>query len=137
MRVPLQLSVQFVAEPVTFQFGLGLCFYPEFGVSVRSSEKGPGRTLVRSSGSEFGERIWPNPGLAGSEFGERNGTNPGSAGSGFGVLRKDRAEPWFSVRVQSSEKGSGLTRVRQVRRKEKGMGRTLIWQVRRKSLAEP
>ena len=60
------------------QFGPGLCFYPEFGVTVRSSEKGPGRTLVPSSGSEFGERIWPNPGSAGSEFGERNGPNPGS-----------------------------------------------------------
>ena len=50
------------------QFGPGLCFYPEFGVTVRSLEKGPGSTLVRSSGSVFGERIWPNTGLAGSEF---------------------------------------------------------------------
>ena len=99
-------------------------------VRSSSSEKGPGRTLVRSSGSEFGERIWPNPGSAGSEFGERNGTNPGSAGSGFWVLRKDRAEPWFGVRVQSSEKGYGLTLVRQVWSSEKGMGRTLVWQVR-------
>ena len=45
-----------------------IVFYPEFGVPVRSSEKGPGQTLVRSLGSEFGERIWPNPGSAGSEF---------------------------------------------------------------------
>ena len=55
------------------QFGPGLCFYPEFGVPVRSAEKGPGRTLARSSGLEFGERIRPNPDSAGSEFGERKG----------------------------------------------------------------
>ena len=66
------------------QFGPGLCFYPEFGVPVRNSENRPGRTLVRSSSSEFGERILPNPGSAGSEFGERNGPNPGLAGSKFG-----------------------------------------------------
>ena len=55
------------------------------GVPAWSSEKGPGRTLVWSSGLEFGERIWPiNPGSAGSEFGERNGANPGSAGLEFG-----------------------------------------------------
>ena len=58
-----------------------MCFYPEFGVPVQSSEKGPSQTLVRSSGSEFRERIWPNNGLAGSEFKERNWPNPGSAGS--------------------------------------------------------
>ena len=63
-----------------------LCFYPEFGVLVRSSEKGPSRNLVRSSGSEFGERIWPNPGSTGSEFGERKGSNPGSAGSEYGEM---------------------------------------------------
>ena len=61
-----------------------IVFYPEFGVLVWSSEKGPGRTLVRSSGSEFRERVWPNPGSAGSEFGERTGPNPGSAGSELG-----------------------------------------------------
>ena len=55
--------------PSVFQFGPGLCFYPEFGVLVRSSEKGPGHTLVRSSGLEIGERIWPNPGSAGLEKG--------------------------------------------------------------------
>ena len=36
------------------QFVPGLCLYPEFGVPVRSSEKGPGRTLDRSSGLEQG-----------------------------------------------------------------------------------
>ena len=63
----------------------------------------------------------------------------------LGVRRKDRAELWFGVLVWSSEKGSGLTPVRQVRSSEKGtdqtlvpqvwssekgMGRTLVWQVR-------
>ena len=75
------------------QFGPGLCFYAEFGVTVRSSEKGPNRTLVRSLGSEKGERIWPNPGLAGSELGERNGSEPWFGR--FGVRRKEWAEPWF------------------------------------------
>ena len=66
-------------------FGSGLCFYPEFGVLVRSSEKGPGRalalqvrssekehgrTLVRSLDSELGEGTGPNPGAACLEFGE-------------------------------------------------------------------
>ena len=60
-------------------------FYPEFGVLVRYSEKGPGqtltlqvrssekehgRTLVRSLDSELGEGTGPNPGSAGLEFGE-------------------------------------------------------------------
>ena len=68
-----------------YRFGPGLCFYPEFGVLVRSSAKGPGRTLalqirssekehgrtlVRSLDSELGERTGPNPGSAGLEFGE-------------------------------------------------------------------
>ena len=78
-------------------------------VFTLSSEKGPGRTLVRSSGSEKGSGLtlvrqvrrkegakpWfgrfgvrrkdgPNPGSAGSEFGEKTGLNPGSAGSEFG-----------------------------------------------------
>ena len=53
------------------------------GVPVWGSEKGHGRTLVQSSGSEFRERIWPNPGLTGSEFGERKRPNLGSAGSEF------------------------------------------------------
>ena len=44
------------------------------GVRVRSSEKEPGRTLVRSSGSEKGSGLC---------FGR------------FGVWRKERAEPWF------------------------------------------
>ena len=61
-----------------FQFGQGLCFYPEF---------------------------W------------------------FGVRSKDLAEPWFGVRVRSSEKESGLTLVRQVRSLEKGTGQTLVRQV--------
>ena len=52
-----------------------LWFYVQDCVFTQSSEKGPGRTLVRSSGSELGERIWPNPCSAGSEFGERNGPN--------------------------------------------------------------
>ena len=63
-------------------------FYPEFRVLVRSSEKGPGKTLVHSSGSEFGERIWPNPGSEGSEFGEKNESNPCSAGSEFGERKR-------------------------------------------------
>ena len=36
---------------------------------VRSWEKEPGRTLIRSLGSEFGERNGPNPGSACSQFG--------------------------------------------------------------------
>ena len=51
---------------------------------VRSSEKGTDQTLVRSLGSEIGERNGLNPGSAGSEFGERNWPNPGSE-FGFGV----------------------------------------------------
>ena len=39
---------------------------------VRSSEKEPGQTLIRSLCLEFGERNGPNPGSAGSEFGERS-----------------------------------------------------------------
>ena len=65
------------------QFALGLCFYPEFGVLVQSSGKGPGRNLARNSCSEFGKRIWTNPGSAGSKFGERNVPNLGSAGLEF------------------------------------------------------
>ena len=60
-------------------------FYPESGVLVRSSEKGPGqtlalqarssekehsRTLVRSLDSELGEGTGPNPGSTGLKFGE-------------------------------------------------------------------
>ena len=69
--------------PWLCQFGPGLCFYPEFRVPVRSSEKGLGRTLVWSSGLEFRERHGWNPGSAGLEFGKRNESNPGSAGSEF------------------------------------------------------
>ena len=46
----------------------------------------------------------------------------------FGVRRKDRSNPGsefrFGVPVRSSEKGSGLTLVRQVRSSEKGTGGT-------------
>ena len=66
------------------RFGPGLCFYPEFRGAVQSLEKDWGQALVRSSGSEFGERIWPKSGLAGSEIGERNGPKLGLAGSEFG-----------------------------------------------------
>ena len=56
-------------------------FYPEFGVLVRRSERGPRRTLalqVRSSEKEHGRtQVWSLD----SELGERTGPNPGSAGS--------------------------------------------------------
>ena len=95
------------------------------GVRVQSSEKGRGRTLVRSSG--FGERIGPNPGLAGSEFGERKGPNPGSAGSEF----RERPVPFSELwQVRSSGKGQGRTMVWQVPSSEKGPGGTLVRQVR-------
>ena len=57
----------------------------------------------------------------------------------FGGRRKDRAEHWFRARVQSSEKGSGLTLVRQVRSLEKGTDQTLSdrFRVQRKEWAEP
>ena len=45
------------ANSPSCQFGPGLCFYPEIGVPVRSWKKGPGRTLVRSSGSEKGSGL--------------------------------------------------------------------------------
>ena len=73
------------------------------GVPVWSSEKGPGRTLVRSSGSEFGERIWPNPGSTGSDFGERNGTNPGSAGLEFGERTGPNPGLEFRFRVRRKD----------------------------------
>ena len=57
------------------QFGPGLCFYPEFGVRVRSSEERTGRN-PGSAGSEFGERTGPNHCSAGSEFGETTRTEP-------------------------------------------------------------
>ena len=47
----------------------------------------------------------------------------------FGVRRKDRAKPWFIVRVLSSEKGSGLTLVRKVQSLEKRTSQTLVRQV--------
>ena len=47
----------------------------------------------------------------------------------FGVRRKVQAEAWLGVRVQSSEKRSGLILVQQVQSLEKGMGRTLVCQV--------
>ena len=46
---------------------------------VWSSEKEPGRTLIRSLGSEFEIKTWPNPDL----------------GFGFRVRRKEQAKPWF------------------------------------------
>ena len=67
-----------------YRFGLGLCFYPEFGVLVRSSEKGSGRTLalqVRSSEKEYGRTLVRS---LDSELGEGTGPNPGSAGLEFG-----------------------------------------------------
>ena len=48
----------------------------------------------------------------------------------LGVRRKDMAKPWFRVWVWSSEKGSGLSLVWQVRSSGKETGRTLVWQVR-------
>ena len=56
-----------------------------------------------------------------------------------GVRRKDQTKPWFGVWVQSLEKGTGPTLVRQVQSLEKGTDRTLVWQVRsgRKDIAEP
>ena len=66
-------------------------------------------TLVWSLGSEFGERIWPNIGLAGSEFGE-----------------KKRAKLWFG-RFGVQRKGKGQTLVWQVRSSDKAPGRTLVW----------
>ena len=64
-----------IRGPMDNAFRPGLCFYPEFGVSVRSSEKGPGPTLVRQVRSS------ENAGTAGLEFGKKTGLNPGSAGS--------------------------------------------------------
>ena len=77
-------------------------------------------TLVWSLGSEFGERIWPNTGLAGSEFGEKKRAKLWFGR--FGVRIKDLAEPWFGVWVRSSEKGCGLTLVWQVWSSEKRKG---------------
>ena len=59
-------------------------FYPQFEVLVRSSEKGPGRTLalqVRSSEKEYGRTLVRS---LDSELGEGTGPNPGSAGLDFG-----------------------------------------------------
>ena len=49
---------------------------------------------------------------------------------GVPVRKKDRAEPWFGFRVQSSEKGPGPTLVRQVWSSEKGTVGMLVQQVR-------
>ena len=65
---------------------------------VRSSEKGQGGTLVRSSEKGLGR----NPGLAGLEFGPFISQNP------------------RTLQVRSSEKGQGRTLVWQVRSWEKG-----------------
>ena len=64
------------------------------GVQSSSSDKGQGRTLVGSSGLEFGERNQPNPGSADSEFKEKTGPNPCSE-FGFGVRKREPAKPWF------------------------------------------
>ena len=90
-------DLESVARGPTLQFGPGLCIYPELGVQVRNSEKGPGQTLVRvqkkdlantgSAVSEFGERpglplawrkVWAETWFG--RLGERNGPNPGLAG---------------------------------------------------------
>ena len=106
------------AEISVFQFGPGLCFYPEFGVPVQSLEKEPGQTLVWSLGLEFGGRVWPNPGSAGSEFGESNG-------------------PTLVLQVRSLEKGMGRTLVWQVRRKDRAEPWFGRLGVRRKEWAKP
>ena len=124
------------------QDGPGLCFCPEFGVPVRSSEL---------------DRVNP-----GSEFGVRNGSSlvrqvrssekvpcrtlvRQVQSSEKGPFLSSNSEPW---QIQSSEKGPGRTLVRkvrssekgpflspnsepwQVRSLEKGPGRTLVRQVR-------
>ena len=65
-----------------FQFGQGLCFYPEFGVLVCSSEKGPSQTLVWSLDRILEKRP------ARHWFGRftvcrKDRVNPGSADSDF------------------------------------------------------
>ena len=87
--------------PLFLQFDPGLCFYPEFGVPVWSSEFGERTGSTPGSEFGFGERTWPFTGSAGLEFGERTRSNPGSSGleKGTGrtlvgsleVRRKERA----------------------------------------------
>ena len=101
------------------QFGPGLCFYPEFRVPVRSSEKGPGRTLVRSSGSEKGSGLT----LVRQVWTVRRKERAETWFCRLGVRRKDRAEPWF-----------GRFGVRRKEWTEPWFGR---FGVRRKNLAEP
>ena len=45
-------TARLIHSMIIIAIGPGLCFYPDIGVPVRSSEKGPGGTLVRSLGSE-------------------------------------------------------------------------------------
>ena len=145
-------DLESVARGPTLQFGPGLCIYPELGVQVRNSEKGPGQTLVRvqkkdlantgSAVSEFGEKTRPNPGLE-KGMGRnlvRQARRKERAKPWFGrlgVRRKDRAEPWFVVQrkelaeswfdrfgVWGKDRGNpGLAGL------EKGTGQTLVWQV--------
>ena len=121
-------------------------FYPEFGVPVRSLEKGRGQTLVQNL--EKG----PGPTLVRQVRSSEKG--PGlslvwqvwrkeQAEPWYGVLRKDRAEPWFDRfrvwkdqaepwfgrfgvwRKYRAEPGFGVW----VRSSEKGQDQTLVWQV--------
>ena len=106
------------------QDGPGLCFCQEFGVSVRSSEKGdnPG-----SAGSEFGEitGITLVRQVRSSEKGQFLSPNPGR----FGVRRKNQAQPWYQVQPWLGRFG-----VRRKDRAEPWFGR---FGVRRKDRAEP
>ena len=102
-----RLSLKMRSLSSSSQDGQELCFYPEFGVSVRRKNGyNPG-----SVGSEFGERPVPfseHRTLADSEFGIRTGPalvgqvrssekgqllSPNS--EPWQVPRKDRAETWF------------------------------------------
>ena len=96
------------AQSSEFQFGVrnpgsagskfGERTRPNLGWQNRSSEKGPGRTLVQSS--ERDRFLSPNSEvLAGSEFGEWTGLNPGSAGSEFGERQVPFSGPKLRTRV--------------------------------------
>ena len=130
------VSVLCVGPSAQKQDGPGLCFCPEFGVSVRrkngynpgsaGSEIGERTAItlvwqVQSSASSFlqtlnpgwfGVRTGPNPGSAGSEFGERTGPNIGSE---FG--ERTRSSPGSA----DSEFGERPVSFSELRRKEKKM----------------
>ena len=71
-------------EPASERHHTRTVFYPEFGVLVQSSEKGPGRTLALQARSSEKEHDRTLVRSLDSELGKGTGSNPGSTGLEFG-----------------------------------------------------